>query len=778
MQSAWQANNMILNSSSISLTRYKSNFTSARAKEMLIRPKPFRGFRSTAYEGYIFHIYRHYESTGRFEGDDDGCNYFEDPSRGYSLNIRVSSPVQVEHMYALGKKDFKISAAKIKNEFCAGGEFKTYKEGRYMRTVNLSGDIAQWEGWEFLFGSVVSAANVASSQENTSSEKPFVCAMIILRRSYIPPLCDISQDIVISVRVNHDEMRALQMRPPQILTEARRIAAFVSPIDQSNILFKDLIKARMDSLAYPPDFYNAMKYRIKLEPIHVISARRYMVSLLTVIGDSYPLAYPEVVEEAATGLDASEPVAEDPKFVILQMVQNPCGLEDIPDDAPGKKERFYEWEQKVASFLTFYVDSGLCGFKFNLEDFMDALSLTFESEEGETDETDEVLRQQALFLLHARPRNPEQPYDPRALLAMLSPYTDPTRDFTFNEHVLSQVLLAGDCFEKLVWGKRFRMVPESKRAESSCTLLCSLLASKEVSESLKESICSLIVRAAAGESSEDTGLFRVTPSLAKKLSVSLCNLVRGMSSGGVLFVRACQALVNMGAQNSHVKCRVGSSGCAESILNILKNADDESALFSLLLLVQISKENFVRQILFECQAMISILEYLVNRFYTPNPKILRQAFMLMGTLLSSDEINKSMKNAKVPVKIVIYVIRDAELDRSDPATISLFAKGMYVLAKLLEVDHERRVIYGDEILDVLGENKLLMNALDEEFVAGSVMALKSLAASTEMVSKIKLRGLHKVIDRIRAIKSLCTEFLAERAMEFEKELQKSISGFR
>eukprot|EP00388_Colpodella_angusta_P045091 GDKK01064950.1.p1 GENE.GDKK01064950.1~~GDKK01064950.1.p1 ORF type:complete len:889 (+),score=143.21 GDKK01064950.1:31-2697(+) len=779
IQAAWQTNNMIATSSSKGLIRYKSHITSTRVKEPIYRCRPFRGFRVITHEGYQFHIYRHYEATGRFEGDDDGCNHFEDPSRGFVLTLRVSIPMQVEHLQALGHSKFQVSAAQIRNDFCLGGEFKIYRDERYIRKCNLTADIAKWEGWEFLFGSVsASPDKEASESEQNKKEKPFVCALIVLRRSYIPPLCDLYQEIVITVKMTHEDMRLMSVQPLKILDEARRVAAFVAPVDNSNVIFKDLIKARMDSLAYPPAFYSEMKYRIKLEPMHMINVKRYIVSLLSIIADEYPLAYPEVIDEAGRDLDPSEPVAENPKAVVMQMVQNPPGLEDIPDSALNKQQRLYEWETKVAKFLAFYVNNGLCGFKFGLDELMEAVAMMFESDEGETNESDEIIRQEVLFLLHVRPRNPDQPYSPKALKAMLSPHTDPTKDFTFNEEVLSEVLKAGECLNKLIWGARHAEVPENVKSDGACTLLCALLASSEVSDNLKDSACELITRAAAGAPIEETGLFRMTPAISRRLSQSLCVLVRGMSQGSKLFVSACQALINMGAQSAQVKQRTGTSGCAENILNVLKSADDDSATYALLLLVQISKDDTVRQILFECQAVVSVLEYLVNRFYTPNPKILKQAFMFMATLLENAEVNASLKNAKVPVKIIIYVIRDANLNRSDKVTFDLYAKGMFVLAKLLAFDHERRAVYGDEILECLTDKKLLMSSVHEEFVAGCVLTLSALAVSSDMVTKIKFRGLHRIVDRIRAIKSLCTEFLAEKAMDFEKELKKTTTGFR
>merc|ERR1719229_465955 len=62
-------------------------------------------------------------------------------------------------------------------------QFYVVVNSAYMKRMNRSNDIAAWDGWEFFI---------------RSKDNAFACVMF--RREYIPPLCDLAQDIAVLLR--------------------------------------------------------------------------------------------------------------------------------------------------------------------------------------------------------------------------------------------------------------------------------------------------------------------------------------------------------------------------------------------------------------------------------------------------------------------------------------------------------------------------------------------------------------------------------------------------
>merc|ERR1719440_2491520 len=113
----------------------------------------------------------------------------------------------------------------------------------------------------------------------------YVC--VILRRMFIPPLCETAQDLAVLIRCPVAAGMAYDTHEV-LMDECRYIADSMSPL--SNIsskgqLYRSLIQARLDALQFNEDAYIWLKGYASLEPAHSMIALKFIKSLASILDE-------------------------------------------------------------------------------------------------------------------------------------------------------------------------------------------------------------------------------------------------------------------------------------------------------------------------------------------------------------------------------------------------------------------------------------------------------------------------------------------------------------
>jgi len=241
--------------------------------------------------------------------------------------------------------------------------------------MNRTGDVSSWSCWEvFIRG------------------KDHIYGCILSRREFIPPLCDITQDITVLLRCPATELNFASCEV--LLAECRAIADSLSPSGHCRDVDTRIIQARLDSLQCTNEGFFWFHGRLRLTPVHrhpaAVKFVKSVVKLLHDLG----------VQEATAPLDdpifAGIPVLHDPLVVAQEMLSDAEPLlGDVSKDE--REERRSAWYQRIAKYLAVCIDGGLLGDRFTLVTLVGAI-LSAETRPSA------VLRKVVEFLLHLLPK--------------------------------------------------------------------------------------------------------------------------------------------------------------------------------------------------------------------------------------------------------------------------------------------------------------------------------------------------------------------------------------
>ncbi|CAK0851652.1 unnamed protein product [Prorocentrum cordatum] len=167
------------------------------ACRVLPQVEPFRGYVQESRRGYSFFVRAGFKSRGR-------CGRFicepgwsvryaaediELPG-GVEIGIYTEEPRRHAGLVSGGHEDLRTVAIEYRTLLTKELQQLHVRVNRpFLKRMNRTGDIAAWDGWEFLVRS-----------------KRHLLACVVLRRKFIPPLCDTMQDVVVTLRCPVDAL--------------------------------------------------------------------------------------------------------------------------------------------------------------------------------------------------------------------------------------------------------------------------------------------------------------------------------------------------------------------------------------------------------------------------------------------------------------------------------------------------------------------------------------------------------------------------------------------
>jgi hypothetical protein len=389
-------------------------------------------------------------------------------------------------------------------------ELRLMSTREYTKMLNLTGDVACWEGWE-VHARCLSNLNPSERSRNAALRD---VGVIALRRKFIPPLMETMQDVVLVYygrRSDHAETA-------QFMSVARNIAATVSPTALSPV-DRPLVALRANALLLDADAYSWFQGALKLAPRCARWAKAFCKSLLQFMynagGDveAVDAVFPEL---AAHGIRVT-PADDDPLHFATLMERD---VEGLPDSAPPAA--WFAWVERVWAYLAFAVDGGLLPGTLSIERLVHLhaqLGLA-----GTADGARAQAKMARIIESLLRVRAPAAPFVYAPLPEMVQ---DPvlTQHFVFNPRVMERLLDTNLSYVRAVLLAHVNDPLEFPRFLGLIMNSAVLQGGGVAAHHLKAVVCQLIVEesvaaAATPEKREDTAAFmtRITPSLLNLLS--------------------------------------------------------------------------------------------------------------------------------------------------------------------------------------------------------------------------------------------------------------------
>lgn len=221
-------------------------------------------------------------------------------------------------------------------------EFFFCDNRNYYKKNNLAGDLAIWDAWI-----VVGIAG------------PGFAVVIVLRRKFIPPMADSSQDIIVKVSGG---------KYSKFLCETA--ADSIYSVGINGEIYLNLLKQKSDALMMDEDAMEVYKSKFKIFPDKAYFAYQILIGVLEVL-QKQGVEYKKMIQHLK-----KKPLAKNPDLVVdkkeepNKILDNFCRSSFLSTAGLGYKY----WKKKVYRYVTFCLNGGLSDGKVNLELLLSQIS--------------------------------------------------------------------------------------------------------------------------------------------------------------------------------------------------------------------------------------------------------------------------------------------------------------------------------------------------------------------------------------------------------------------
>ncbi|CBZ56160.1 conserved hypothetical protein [Neospora caninum Liverpool] len=644
-------------------------------------------FPAVQYDSYSFFLHREFEDrSGGAETLQTGT-YLD--GRGVEVSVSFEPPINVQCLEQLGRDNIRHVAVSWKKALLES-DFQTQllRSQPYIKKMNLCDDPASWSGWQLW----------VRTETHT-----IVC--IILRRSYFPPMMDLSQDMTILFRISYEDQKAYNVRDLDFLKEAEFAADSLAPIAQTHSWLREILQAKLDALIYQPEQYQWFALHLKMHPKWIAHARMFLKSILALLYKEGVLADAELLDLVGEHVE----VVEDPMTVAHELIRQGEGLDPVIDskisgailavrnarkEASGPRKAgapedtvsevgdremnedeeeaalldsdlepqeiiaYHRWSMRVSQYLAYCIDEGVLGYKFCLADLSEAIGLVSQA-------ADRKLREIFAFILHLRPKNMILRWSAESLRHAKT--TLKKRDYIFNDRVFVPLVECG------FMAKLF-----SKGEEAAYLDLLRVLLLGATSLGLKTALCRQILKASGDrrEKQSSEALYTVVPALVNVLR-NKANI--SARSTVPLLNLALSALVNLSAGDARVKEILLETDVYHAIVFVLKTKEDSLMLPCVQLSVNLTKTGAHRQAFISSGAFNLLLDLLMAQYsslYFHKQKLLACVAGLLGQLANEPKVSQDMVDNYPVLDCLLYMFHAAD------TTIEFRSKVVFGLKQL------------------------------------------------------------------------------------------------
>jgi len=640
------------------------------------------------------------ENTGEYVNSD-----------GVSLVVHVHETLSLDQLVQLKRDHIRWVAADYKVQLVQEeSQFYILRNQQRQKRMNLSADIAAWYCWEIIIRT-----------------RAAIVICLPLRRQFIPPVCNCAQDLAVIMRCPADsEGRVNNFK--QLLLDAQLIADSITPDAMNVAPYRDVVQAKLDALRFDEESFDWVKSHLKLNTKWQKYAKAFLRAIIEVYIKDNPRAFDSRLLEDLDNVGIDEDdynelpdvMSKDLERIIEEM-REPKEDNREPDSKSAQddlqKQRVRNmWHARVARYFAWAVDGGLLQSKFTLDIMVE--NITALSEDAGKKASCALH-----FMLHMRLLDTTRPYIESPVVQSIRERN--LKEWTFNDRVM-QAILSQDYLRK-------RLGRQNETAFFHC--LAHLLVSN-AGTSLKASVCRIFMEMSGDRGSnysEDTNLV-VVPALMELLK-----------TGGVfLATYASAALVNLSDSNQSVKMMLMSNGIATQAVTNIKTKDDELISYTLMLLVNLTKQPYHRSVIARGGLLPLLYDLLTSSYHqcgassggrgfssmsvvggAMKERLLTQAAILIGHF-SIDEsarlrfVDKDQYGYTVPCLLYMF-------DNSTPGS-SLMSKTMFALKQLCKDRGDQKQNIGSHIIRRL-KSRLADKEFENtsEFIFQSILLLQMLA---------------------------------------------------
>lgn len=633
---------------------------------------------------------------------------------GVQITCHVNYPESIMEMEKStdGRDDLRTVATEYKQALTDPLErFYIIENSSRLKKMNRTNDIASWEGWEFFIRS-----------------KDYEFACVIFRRKYIPPLCDITQDVAILLRCPSGKKQNDLCQV--LMDECRFVADSLAPTSISNAeaknVYREIIQARLDTLQFNEDGYRWCEGYLKLTPVHKKNSAIKFVKSIIYIAQENDMLVGEESESARHGIlelpiFAHVPILKEPLEIHKEMLSDAEKLlgSDSEDEKAKKEkaERRRHWLARIARYLAYCVDGGLLGDRFTLRRMIKYM------DKGAAD-LDRSYRSIVEFLLDIRQVSATD--NRQVSLSQLIGQSGNFGTYQFNEQIMRQLL--ADEYIKKEWQRK----NSSSDARGYNRFLAGLLTSDAVSVGLRTLICRQVL--------EITNSPQSSPPEEGLAPVLVPAMVTAMGSGNLsLMSCATAALVNLSHDTMETKKLLVESGVIAVCMTQLKKKDDDLTLYTLYLLVNLTKTPGHRQTVLKAGGLMLLVDILTSSYTMPNKqRILTEVASVIGQLCNDAEARTlSCEHFRV-VPPFLWMFEKA------PPNTKFKAKLMFALRQMCILP-QNKIKVGEHVIPSVVEDIGLAkpsNPHSQECLMNAIMLLLMLVSITSNARRMKM-GLDK-----------------------------------
>eukprot|EP00930_Biecheleria_cincta_P033355 TRINITY_DN23104_c0_g1_i1.p1 TRINITY_DN23104_c0_g1~~TRINITY_DN23104_c0_g1_i1.p1 ORF type:complete len:983 (-),score=191.75 TRINITY_DN23104_c0_g1_i1:192-3140(-) len=662
-----------------------------------------------------------------------GAKREQDPQLKLMLN--VCEPLLWSDLQPLGRDHVRWVALECKQNLLESWDSIVLRNQPYQKKMNLANDTASWVGWELAI-----------------QNKTFTWAVVVLRRQYMPPLLDTVQDFALAMKFPTEEDPSSQkLKVGKVQRELYMIADSLSPTTLHPSIYVELAQAKLDALQFDEDGYEWILGNLGLLPnegnVRVEKfAKVFVKGVVKLLYDEHVMCSKQPLVKAEELVDAAcEKLFErdiEPMTVVLKFLAHPGeglpknagdsgrdnGTEVGPDAISGTDAaaHLHAWQFRVAIYLGARLDGALLGAMLTLADVIAGVHHGAVSLEAR-----QVLSNILCFLLHARPSDLRLPWQPRAMTVQLDSLgllverkRDEKVQCMFNNRVMQALLETGHLRNEL------RDDPLGKVTEMSMAyvhLLSNLMHCDFASVNLKAAICRMLV------TDKDIG--------ARGQARVLCDGCMALFRGGSVFLAtyACAALVNLAQSHDPVKGHLISTGVVDACIHALKSKDGDLMLYTLMLLVHLTKRSHNRTVLQQlgCDKLVHEL-FLHSYKHVPRlRRLLSELLSVIGQFCNQKDIRKYFIDDKLDFlsKVLELVDSALKMDRVSggdlPETsMKVLAKAYFCLKQLAgNSTNMKEVIVSRVVGPLVQDLKSPANCQNQDYASNAITLLCALAPS-------------------------------------------------
>eukprot|EP00919_Chromeraceae_sp_WS-2016_P035632 GHVR01084523.1.p1 GENE.GHVR01084523.1~~GHVR01084523.1.p1 ORF type:complete len:907 (+),score=227.81 GHVR01084523.1:123-2843(+) len=725
---------------------------------------PFIKYKSIEHGGYAcFLLEKFEEQPNALSLCNTGC--FAD-ARDIKVQIEVSPPVPMTSLDKIGKSHVRFLAMDYKQKLTVGKlRYLLPVNTLYNKKMSPTDDPAQWTGWELH----------VIVEEDSGDREFFFC--LLFRRSFIPPLLDCSQDVVVifSYRQTVEKLNKIRVDPEQLnkanslqraMHRECRIAGdslrVVGTVQEIN---RDIIKAKLDALKYGEDGYRYLQLQYGYVPKVNTLGREYIRSILRLLVQEDLLYNQELLEAPELKSCTSN---MDPVDIRKEILNSAEGLEPVTATSVGVEVSETHtrteggvcefmcvirptnthtcevssannmWEYRVSRYLSYCVDGGVLGTDFTLSTLCDAIT-------NNKDSQNEIkLRDELMFLLHIRPLDLSKPHVKTPLLQAMSDASF-TQTHTFNERVFA-VFLEEDVLSKI----------DNRSASYMGDVLRVLLLSPNVTGGLKASVCrqALLEAQKASQRSPSSSEGGIDTTLFLRLIPPLLSIVRQGNS--FLSTYALAALINISAASDSLKDQLASSGAAAVCVDQLASKEEDTTYYACVFLVNITRTASQRRLAVDAGvvgAVMDVLEANSNQVET-KAKLLTQVSALIGQLSTDDHARTLLvcetDSLQLRHEAQLHLLSILQRAPRTPAYATLKAKVCFALRHLCRGCFRLKSVLGGPVLAVLLHDVTQFQSISPEFALQLVSLASSLADYRENSVILAQNQIEKKLEQLVA----------------------------